>query len=38
MDLRSGINMAVDAVISDLKEKAQMISTSEEITQVMKFI
>ncbi|XP_044478768.1 chaperonin CPN60-like 2, mitochondrial isoform X1 [Mangifera indica] len=34
MDLRSGINMAVDAVISDLKEKAQMISTSEEITQV----
>ncbi|KAJ0075995.1 hypothetical protein Patl1_33515 [Pistacia atlantica] len=34
MDLRSGINMAVDAVISDLKGKAQMISTPEEITQV----
>ncbi|KAK4840060.1 hypothetical protein QYF36_026983 [Acer negundo] len=34
MDLRSGINMAVDAVISDLKRRAQMISTSEEITQV----
>ncbi|XP_031263452.1 chaperonin CPN60-like 2, mitochondrial [Pistacia vera] len=34
MDLRSGINIAVDAVISDLKGKAQMISTPEEITQV----
>ena len=34
MDLRSGINMAVDAVISDLKSKAVMISTPEEITQV----
>ncbi|KAJ4717879.1 Chaperonin CPN60-like 2, mitochondrial [Melia azedarach] len=34
MDLRSGINMAVDAVISDLKSRAQMISTPEEITQV----
>lgn len=38
MDLRSGINMAVDAVISDLKGKAQMISTPEEITQVMEFL
>ncbi|XAR67619.1 hypothetical protein NMG60_11002454 [Bertholletia excelsa] len=34
MDLRSGINMAVDAVISDLKRRALMISTPEEITQV----
>ncbi|GMY34582.1 chaperonin CPN60-like 2, mitochondrial isoform X1 [Fagus crenata] len=34
MDLRSGINMAVDAIISDLKSKALMISTSEEIKQV----
>lgn len=38
MDLRSGINMAVDAVISDLKSRAQMISTPEEITQVMKLL
>nr|GMD33743.1 chaperonin CPN60-like 2, mitochondrial [Ipomoea batatas] len=34
MDLRSGINMAVDAVITDLKSRAVMISTPEEITQV----
>ncbi|XP_041016435.1 chaperonin CPN60-like 2, mitochondrial isoform X2 [Juglans microcarpa x Juglans regia] len=34
MDLRSGINMAVDTVISDLKSKALMISTPEEIKQV----
>lgn len=34
MDLRSGINMAVNAVISDLKCRAVMISTPEEITQV----
>ncbi|KAL6005920.1 hypothetical protein ACLOJK_039965 [Asimina triloba] len=34
MDLRLGINMAVDAVITYLKSKAWMISTSEEITQV----
>ncbi|PSS18066.1 Chaperonin CPN60-like [Actinidia chinensis var. chinensis] len=34
MDLRSGINMAVDAVVVDLKSKALMISTPEEITQV----
>ncbi|KAL4625691.1 hypothetical protein ACB092_05G043700 [Castanea dentata] len=34
MDLESGINMAVDAVLSDLKSKALMISTSEEIKQV----
>ncbi|KAK3197869.1 hypothetical protein Dsin_021284 [Dipteronia sinensis] len=31
--MRSGINMAVDAVISDLKRRARMISTLEEITQ-----
>ncbi|XP_010685392.2 chaperonin CPN60-like 2, mitochondrial [Beta vulgaris subsp. vulgaris] len=34
MDLRTGINMAVDAVVSNLKSKAMMISTPEEITQV----
>ncbi|XP_058227137.1 chaperonin CPN60-like 2, mitochondrial [Rhododendron vialii] len=34
MDLRTGINMAVDAIIADLKNKALMISTPEEITQV----
>ncbi|KAF8406884.1 hypothetical protein HHK36_006005 [Tetracentron sinense] len=34
MDLRRGINMAVDAVISHLKSRALMISTPEEITQV----
>lgn len=34
MDLRNGINMAVDAVITDLKSRALMISTPEEITQV----
>ncbi|XP_051135159.1 chaperonin CPN60-like 2, mitochondrial isoform X1 [Andrographis paniculata] len=34
MDLRKGINMAVDAVIADLKGRAIMISTREEITQV----
>ncbi|KAL0341886.1 UNVERIFIED_CONTAM: Chaperonin CPN60-like 2, mitochondrial [Sesamum calycinum] len=34
MDLRKGINMAIDAVIADLKNRALMISTPEEITQV----
>ncbi|XP_030525625.1 chaperonin CPN60-like 2, mitochondrial [Rhodamnia argentea] len=34
MDLRSGINKAVDAVMADLKSRALMISTPEEITQV----
>ncbi|XP_028778751.1 chaperonin CPN60-like 2, mitochondrial [Neltuma alba] len=34
MDLRNGINKAVDAVITDLKSRALMISTQEEITQV----
>ncbi|XP_002527401.2 chaperonin CPN60-like 2, mitochondrial isoform X1 [Ricinus communis] len=34
MDLRTGINMAIDAVVSDLKKSALMISTPEEITQV----
>lgn len=35
MDLRNGINKAVDAVISHLKSKASLISTPEEITQVL---
>ncbi|XP_075479129.1 chaperonin CPN60-like 2, mitochondrial [Primulina tabacum] len=34
MDLRKGINMAVDAVIADLRSRALMISTPEETTQV----
>ncbi|KAJ0606236.1 putative chaperonin Cpn60/TCP-1 family, groEL-like apical domain superfamily [Helianthus annuus] len=34
MDLRRGISMAVDAVVTNLKSRARMISTSEEITQV----
>ena len=34
MDLRRGITMAVDAVVTNLKSKARMISTSEEIAQV----
>ncbi|WCJ39525.1 Chaperonin GroEL [Euphorbia peplus] len=34
MDLRAGINLAVGAVVSDLKKRALMISTPEEITQV----
>ncbi|XP_042021590.1 chaperonin CPN60-like 2, mitochondrial [Salvia splendens] len=34
MDLRKGMNMAVEAVIADLKSRAIMISTPEEITQV----
>ncbi|XP_065865203.1 chaperonin CPN60-like 2, mitochondrial [Euphorbia lathyris] len=34
MDLRAGINIAVGAVVSDLKKRALMISTPEEITQV----
>ncbi|KAI5665456.1 hypothetical protein M9H77_15309 [Catharanthus roseus] len=34
MDMRSGINLAVAAVFEDLKSKALMISTPEEITQV----
>ncbi|KAG6722135.1 hypothetical protein I3843_03G148500 [Carya illinoinensis] len=34
MDLRRGISMAVDAVVTDLKSRARMIKTSEEIAQV----
>ncbi|XP_052182719.1 chaperonin CPN60-like 2, mitochondrial isoform X1 [Diospyros lotus] len=34
MDLRSGISMAVDAVMDELKSRAIKISTPEEITQV----
>ncbi|MCO5604656.1 hypothetical protein L7F22_058826 [Adiantum nelumboides] len=34
MDLRRGINMAVESVVEHLKSKAKMISTSEEIAQV----
>ncbi|KAL5698645.1 hypothetical protein ACHQM5_029656 [Ranunculus cassubicifolius] len=34
MDLRRGINIAVDAVVNHLKKKALMISTPEEIAQV----
>lgn len=38
MDLRIGIKKAVDAVISELKSTALMISTPEEITQVTWFV
>lgn len=34
MDLRRGINMAVDHVVGELKRRAKMISTQEEIAQV----
>ncbi|KAF9688467.1 hypothetical protein SADUNF_Sadunf02G0200100 [Salix dunnii] len=34
MDLRRGISMAVEAVVTSLKSRARMISTSEEIAQV----
>lgn len=37
MDLRRGITMAVDAVVTHLKSSARMISTSEEIAQVLMF-
>jgi chaperonin GroEL len=35
MDLRRGITMAIDAVVTHLKSRARMISTSEEIAQVI---
>ena len=34
MDLRRGISMAVEAIVTNLKGMARMISTSEEIAQV----
>jgi hypothetical protein len=34
MDLRRGISMAVDSVVTNLKGMAKMINTSEEIAQV----
>lgn len=34
MDLRRGINLAVDAVLADLKKRTKMISTKEEIQNV----
>lgn len=38
MDLRRGITMAVDAVVKNLKSRARMISTSEEIAQVVMYL
>lgn len=35
MDLRRGINLAVEHVLADLKKRAKMISTTEEIAQVL---
>lgn len=35
LDLRKGISMAVDSVVTYLKSRARMISTSEEIAQVL---
>lgn len=34
MDLRRGINLAVERVVDDLKRRAKMISTTGEIAQV----
>ncbi|HWL69930.1 MAG TPA: TCP-1/cpn60 chaperonin family protein, partial [Geminicoccus sp.] len=34
MDLKRGIDLAVDAVVSDLKTRARKVTTSEEIAQV----
>ncbi len=34
MDLRRGINLAVEHVVAELKRRAKMISTTEEIAQV----
>ncbi|MBP2294345.1 chaperonin GroEL [Azospirillum rugosum] len=34
MDLKRGIDLAVDAVVADLKARARMITTNEEIAQV----
>ena len=34
MDLRRGINLAVEKVLENLKGRAKMISTTEEIAQV----
>lgn len=34
MDLRRGINLAVEHVVAELKSRAKMISTTEEIAQV----
>ena len=34
MDLRRGISMAIESVVTNLKSSARMISTSEEIAQV----
>lgn len=38
MDLRNGIHMAVDAVITELKRSAVMISTPEEVIQVIQLL
>lgn len=38
MDLRRGISMAVDNVVMNLKSRARMISTSEEIAQVSQVV
>jgi hypothetical protein len=37
MDLRRGITAAVDCVVKELKSKAKLISTTEEIAQVGSF-
>lgn len=38
MDIRNGIHMAVDAIITELKRSAVMISTPEEIIQVIQLL
>jgi chaperonin GroEL (HSP60 family) len=37
MDLRRGINLAVESVVNHLKGRARMISSSEEIAQVITY-
>jgi chaperonin GroEL len=37
MDLRRGITMAIDAIVTHLKSRARMISTSEEIAHVYNY-
>jgi len=34
MDLKRGIDLAVDAVVQDLKGRSKKVSTNEEIAQV----
>jgi len=37
MDLRRGVQLAVDAIVQFLRENSRVITTSEEIAQVIDF-